>query len=152
MPENANKSLFRQLIDRLSQRIEHLEQQLAKLEGAIGSQNTISDTYGALSSKIHEIGQGCRVHFGVVHECNPYTRVYRVFGDDLSTMLCTRIGETGNYVIGVYDATTLVPGTAVFYITHAMSSHGFIIGVVPIIQTASNSGMSDWIGQGTNSL
>ena len=151
MADDPNQaSVLRQLSDRYNRQISQLTHDLQQLPGLAGGAQAMSDALGAGVSMLGFHGQGVQIHFGVVHDCYPYSRVYRVFGDDLSVIPCTRLGESGNQVVGSYDATTLTPGVSVFYITHPMSSTGFIIGTVPWVKTGSNQGMSDWHGQGTN--
>ena len=151
MADKSIKDLFAEAIVRLSRDVAALKDQFKLSPLLATAQQAISDPAGALTTLRNTLGQPCAIRYGVVHDCNPYTRIYRVFGDDCSIVSCTRAGLLGHKLLGAYDASTLLPGTPVLYVTHPQHNSSFIVGVLPPATYQPKDGLSDMIGQGTNS-
>lgn len=89
------------------------------------------------------------LHYGVVHSCNPASRVYQVINEDWVAVACVRAGENAFIPFGVYDASTLQPNTPVLYATSPKHRHGWILAALPPCGIDAAVPRKDTLGKGT---
>ena len=123
-----------------------MELQRSHMPGLMGSHEPVADPLQALAQHVKSLSIGCTVHFGIVVDCVPYARSYRVLPENGKPIIDCHMGLRGSCTpIGVADGDTLQPGTAVFYIRHQTTGPGTIIAVVPNFMEDPRQSRSDQV-------
>jgi hypothetical protein len=124
----------------------------AKLQNAPTSgQRPVADSLNSAVQHLLDLGGAARVAFGVIVDSVPSARVYRVLPTDgMPVLQCTFAPHGTMTDIGAYDATTLTPGTNVWFIKPQNSADGIIIACDPQPATDPTVNISDWISLGSN--
>jgi hypothetical protein len=132
-------------------RVEEIVWQIKRSGGILNPDEPISDVVGDITQKVRSLGIRSGIRFGVITDCVPHCRAYRVSpeaGDP--SLICTRLSSTGGTPLGVSDCVTLQPNTHVFYIKHPTATYGLIIGVEPPFSTKARQNLPDFIVPGSN--
>ena len=89
-----------------------------------------------------------KILYGRVVDSFSYVNMYRVLPEkSRSVLLCTQLVQTGLNPMGAVQVGQIPIGSKVVFLEHTSSTIGYIIGVMPWMQTASQYAMPDFISQ-----
>lgn len=87
---------------------------------------------------------------GVIQDCLPYLRNYRVALEMGSVITCTPIMDSGPGLWGVIDANGFLPGTQVLVLRMPGEAYGYILGAIPEFIASYGEELPNELVQGSN--
>jgi len=116
-----------------------------------GDQRPVSDSAGAIASSQYDLGANSRIEYGMIVDAIMGARCYRVLPDGGGPPIDCSMGMSGPVApIGAYDASTLVVGSHVRYMTLPNSAAGVILGTEPMYMWDPTKCFGDIVSQGSN--
>ena len=97
-----------------------------------------------------DVNQLVIVERGVVQDCLPYLRNYRVALEMGSVITCTPIADSGPGLWGVVDANGFLPGTQVLVLRMPGEAYGYILGAIPEFISSYGEELPNELVQGSN--
>ncbi|HOK53037.1 MAG TPA: hypothetical protein PKV43_01095 [Armatimonadota bacterium] len=97
-----------------------------------------------------DISQLVIIERGVVQDCLPYLRNYRVALEMGSVITCTPLMSSGPGLWGVLDASGYLPGTQVLVLRIPGEAYGYIIGAIPEFISSYGEELSNELVHGSN--
>jgi len=153
-PENPSENIFTQIFNKVQSALSLASDLERHVDSAPGLTSQQGNTADPLNSSIHRqlsFTNNSMVSWGYITDTIPYMDQYRVQSEQGGAVIvCSRLRQNGGTVVGAVDASSLAPGTVVYFIRHPRATQGYIIGAVPQSGIDPQKQLSDQITQASN--